>query len=278
MIICGALGIWILVHLSDYAGYSLGALFSGQPIGELLSGRFQSPETLLSQGLGALLIGIPTIFLVLKFVWRRSIDEVGLKVALHPLVRGAILGLLLPPLIVAILPTLGAQAAIVTHSLTTAQLAEVLLGAVFWTLFVAMLEELVFRGIIFAELWRRWGWWSAALTSSAVFALAHLLTAIGRIPALEFGSTFVLITLASLLFCALYSIKEQLWLPIGFHWAWNLCLGSLVGATMSGKAHPWALFETALSGPGWLTGGAFGIEVSPVTAVLYLALTLYLKR
>ena len=80
-------------------------------------------------------------------------------------------------------------------------------------------------------------------------------------------------TLAGLMFCALYTLTGRLWVPIGLHLAWNFAQGSLFGAAVSGGdlggsvAH-----STARDAAGaWLTGGTFGPEAS-VLALLPISL------
>lgn len=278
LIIFGALGIWILVHLTDYAGYGLAAIFSGRPIVDLLSGKFGSPIALAGQGLGALLVGVPATLLALLYIWRRSAVETGLTWRPRPFLWGVALGVFLPTLILFVVRILGAEVVPTWSRIAGVPLCMAVAGQLAWSFFVAFLEEIVFRGIVFRELLLRWRWWPSAVIAGVVFAFAHMIAAIGKISMVEFIITFFLILLASILFCALYSVGRNLWLPIGFHWAWNFVLAAILGVCLSGQKQPYALMQTDISGPSWLIGNWFGIEVSLVTLALFLALTWWLRK
>jgi hypothetical protein len=84
--------------------------------------------------------------------------------------------------------------------------------------------------------------------------------------------------IASILFVAMYVRSGSLWLPIGFHFGWNVCLELLLGTTISGQEASFGLFSTNLSGPALLTGGAFGVESSVITYLFYtITAILFLK-
>jgi hypothetical protein len=72
------------------------------------------------------------------------------------------------------------------------------------------------------------------------------------------------------LLAAAYAFTRRLWLPIGIHFAWNFTQGGVFGVAVSGNDIP-GLLQGRLSGPVWLSGGAFGAEASVVAVVLCLA-------
>jgi hypothetical protein len=51
------------------------------------------------------------------------------------------------------------------------------------------------------------------------------------------------------------------WLPIGLHFGWNLTEGGIFGAAVSGGQYT-GVIVAPLSGPPFITGGAFGPEAS----------------
>ncbi len=88
----------------------------------------------------------------------------------------------------------GSSAAAVTTSL------DAVVGA-------PIVEEIIFRGILFGGLYGRWGFWPAALGSSLVFASVH---------GYGFdGSLSVIIT--GVLLCWLYARTGRLWAPMLVH-------------------------------------------------------------
>ena len=81
----------------------------------------------------------------------------------------------------------------------------------------------------------------------------------------------------SFLFVAMYARSGSLWLPIGFHAAWNFSLVGILGLPLGGKSTRAGLLETRLDASSWWTGGpvgSVGIEVSPVAVAAYLVVGL----
>ena len=83
------------------------------------------------------------------------------------------------------------------------------------------------------------------------------------------------VAVAGLMFCALYALTGRLWVPIGFHLAWNFAQGYLFGAAVSGNDLGGSIaVSTARPGaPAWLTGGTFGPEASVFALLLVSAVT-----
>jgi hypothetical protein len=70
-----------------------------------------------------------------------------------------------------------------------------------------------------------------------------------------------------------YLRTRALWLPWGFHFAWNATLGLVFGLPVSGIRLFNVVVHTAAFGPRWLTGAAYGLEASlPGVLVVLLAL------
>jgi len=80
--------------------------------------------------------------------------------------------------------------------------------------------------------------------------------------------------LVSFLLIAMYVRSGSIWLPIGFHAAWNFALVGILGLPMSGNETEVSLFQTNVQGPVLLTGGALGIEASAIALGFYVILGL----
>jgi membrane protease YdiL (CAAX protease family) len=136
----------------------------------------------------------------------------------------------------------------------------------FWlgvALYSGMVEEAVFRGVIQRQLEAMFGTWAALAATSAFFGLAHLMN-----PGASLFAAFAIACEAGILLGATYLVKRRLWAPIGLHMAWNFTQGWVFSIPVSGSAGPAGLLKTRLSGPEWLTGGAFGLEASAVALVV----------
>lgn len=136
---------------------------------------------------------------------------------------------------------------------------------------VAFFEEILFRGIIFRIIEKSLGSWLALLLSAMLFALAHLPNA--SISVLGVAVTAV----AGLMFGAAYMVTRRLWLVVGIHFAWNFMSDAVFSLPTSG--HPAkGLLQGQLSGPEWLSGGAYGVEASLLTLVVIGAAALWLLK
>ena len=146
-------------------------------------------------------------------------------------------------------------------------LGALLAGPGYLLLFIllGLREEFLYRGYGLSSLARMTGFWPAALASSAWFVLTHVPnsgeTPLGLAAVGAFG----------ILACILLRRTGNLWLPIGFHAAWDWGETFLFGVANSGHTPPPGHFFSAItsaSAPVWLSGAAAGPEGS----VLCLAL------
>jgi uncharacterized protein len=138
------------------------------------------------------------------------------------------------------------------------------------TLFAAVSEEMLFRGIFFRWLEEFGGSWVALLLTSDFFGAAHLFNAhASAIAAL--GIAFE----AGIMLGAAYMLTRSLWLPMGLHAAWNFTQGEVYDIPVSGqKVH--GILDATLSGPPLLTGNGFGLEASPIAIVIATLFGLWL--
>jgi uncharacterized protein len=123
-----------------------------------------------------------------------------------------------------------------------------------------VVEEILFRGIIFRITEEKLGSVIALVISSALFGVIHL--------ANKNATLFSAISIglqAGFLCC--YVLTRKLWLPIFLHIGWNFAEGGIFGAAISGNETT-SLIVSKISGPVIFTGGSFGPENS-VFATLY---------
>jgi membrane protease YdiL (CAAX protease family) len=124
-------------------------------------------------------------------------------------------------------------------------------------------EELLFRGILFNYVERTSGSWIALALTSALFGAAHLAN-----PNASWVAALAIMIEAGILLGAVYMLTRRLWAAIGLHAAWNFTQGWVFGLPVSGTGGRSGLVNGQLTGPDWLTGGAFGLEASlPAVAV-----------
>jgi uncharacterized protein len=89
-------------------------------------------------------------------------------------------------------------------------------------------------------------------------------------PGATLASTLIT-TLAGLLLSVAWLRTHGLWLPWGFHFAWNASMGQLFGLPVSGIADFSTIVQTRAVGQFWLTGGDYGPEGALFTIIVLLA-------
>jgi uncharacterized protein len=119
----------------------------------------------------------------------------------------------------------------------------------------ALAEEAMFRGYPFQVLARAAGPAVATVVSSALFAALHL----GN-PGIG-AFALVNIFLAGVLLAVAYLRTLSLWFATAVHLGWNWATASFFDLPVSGiEGFETPLYEPALRGADWWTGGAFGPE------------------
>ena len=272
-------GLYILMQAHQYVGILLSSLMCGASFDAIIEGQFHNQCCILWKGLAALLIGGPLVIIITRYLWRRSWEWMRFQFCGRLFGYGILLGLILPLFVLAILFSLG-MAEIVATPLRFGLLdsISIVLGTTGFAMLIALSEELIFRGMAVREWALKIGWPLATVFGGLYFGLAHMIGLFPRISGLEVGWVFFSALIAGILFTAMYIRSRSLWLPIGFHFGWNLCLELFFGTTASGQEVDFGLFLTKLSGPAFLTGGAFGMESSVIKYVLYIVVAVLFLR
>jgi len=135
-----------------------------------------------------------------------------------------------------------------------------------------LLEEIVSRGIIFQALIDMWGVYVATTIISILFTFLHLFNP--QINYIAIINTF----LASIVLCAMYFQTKSLWLPISFHFFWNLFQPLFIGSNISGlyvmKLFTFSSVENIYINR-YIIGGDYGIEGS-ILCTFVLGITLFI--
>lgn len=143
-------------------------------------------------------------------------------------------------------------------------------------LFVALFEEVLFRGFVFQRLVAGAGVWPAQIGLGVLFASSHWGNPDMQGVALVVAS--VELFLGAVLLGLAYLRTRSLALPIGIHLGWNWAQGHLLGFDVSGFDQGGWLRPVLQDQPQWLTGGSFGLESSVFAVVVDLLLLLVLWR
>jgi len=185
------------------------------------------------------LVAIVAVILYLNALMEnRSLLELNLKSALIELPIGLILGL---------------------FTFSTVVLIMWLLGVLQFEGMNAFSNMLNMFPLLLSE--EMAGTWIAIIIQAALFGLVHA----GNENATAF-STFAIAVEAGILLVAVYMLTRRLWMAIGLHFAWNWVQGPFFGIPVSGHDIN-GLFETTITGPEYLSGGAFGAEASIIALI-----------
>jgi membrane protease YdiL (CAAX protease family) len=223
--------------------------------------------------LAALILSVAMIVAyrwLVRVLEQRPADELRDSLAARGLAAGVATGAALFALVYLILWALGAVsfAGFGAFSGLGSALAVAIASAVG--------EEIVFRGVVFRKLEESLGTTIALIISAVAFGLLH-----GFNPGASWTSTLAIALESGVLLGLAYAATRSLWLPIGLHLGWNFTEGGIFGAAVSGGQYT-GLINAPLSGPPWLTGGAFGPEASLAALLVSLgasaALAWYVMR
>lgn len=238
-------------------------------VGMLVAKFWLPPIAGLSDELRFDLVSIPLLIIAYELAIRRlgehPRDDYRDPEAVKKLGLGLAAGFFLFSLVVGVAALLGVYR--ITGMGDSSGLLAALIGP---TIFAAVSEELIFRGIMFRWLEEFGGSWMALLLTSAFFGASHL----ANPNATPIAAVAIAIE-AGIMLGAAYMLTRSLWLPMGIHAAWNFAQGEIYDIPVSGNpVH--GLVIARLSGPPLLTGNGFGLEASIIAIVIATAFGLWL--
>jgi hypothetical protein len=140
---------------------------------------------------------------------------------------------------------------------------KTIFGTFLFFVFIAIHEEVVFRGYILNNLMKSMNKYVALAISAALFTLVH-----GINPNINFVAV-VNLMLAGFVLGASYIHTRNLWLPIFFHLSWNYFLGPIYGFEVSGLEFKTTIVQEVV-GSDLITGGKFGFEGSIILSVILI--------
>lgn len=126
----------------------------------------------------------------------------------------------------------------------------------------AVVEEFIFRGILFQALIDKFGFYFSSFIISLIFSFFHIFNP--YVNFISFLNTF----LFSYLFCLMYFQTKSLYLPISFHFSWNLLSALLINSNISGYKLINGLFDYKYENLNHIIfGGQYGIEAGILTTI-----------
>jgi uncharacterized protein len=187
-----------------------------------------------------------------RIIEKRDVSELSGRHAVREIGLGLALGALLFSITLAILAAVGA------YQVTGNNGWQIMLAILPGCILSGVLEEVVFRGVVFRILEQWLGSWIALGISAAIFGALHLLN-----PGATLLNAAAISIEGGVLLAGAYMLTRRLWLCIGIHIAWNFTQGGVFSVAVSGSSSK-GLLQSRMIGPDWLTGGTFGAEASVV--------------
>ncbi|RFA07611.1 hypothetical protein B7R21_15640 [Subtercola boreus] len=259
-----------------WAGIGFLILFFADNVGvqfEFLSSTAR-PAGQVALLVAAILTAAATIWFYKNVILRRWANREPDELASSKIRYGVVVGLPLGAALLglAFLATVlvGASVPRVSSTFEVGDVIQVLILVVV----SAVIEEVVFRGLLFHALQPLIGWKACLAITALFFGAAHQLNAHATL-----WSSFAIAIEGGVLFGLLFIWKHNLWLTMGVHAGWNL-MESLLGVPVSGQ-EPHGFLDIELQGAPLITGGEFGIEASLITftlSILVIGIVIVLWR
>ncbi|MCB9264910.1 MAG: CPBP family intramembrane metalloprotease [Lewinellaceae bacterium] len=138
-------------------------------------------------------------------------------------------------------------------------------GTLALAIFIALAEEIIFRGYVLQELLENMGRDTALGISALIFALMHFSTSsFNWIPLIN-------LFLSGLLLGLVYLRFNSIWGAVGLHFSWNFMQGPVLGFKVSGNDLPAWLAPQLSSAPEYFTGSTYGLEGTLIATLILMA-------
>ncbi|MEP7094081.1 MAG: type II CAAX endopeptidase family protein, partial [Flavobacterium sp.] len=202
---------------------------------------------------------IVSYILFFKKYDKRVVTEFAAKGLAKNLFIGAMIGFVLQTLTILVIYLNGSYSVVNVNPISFILIPF----AIMFT--VAIIEEILVRGIIFRIMEEKLGSYISLTISSVLFGVLHLVNPHGTL------ISGICITTAGFLLGSAFIYSRNLWFPIALHFAWNFTQSGIFGAITSGNEKTNSLLEAKIKGAEFITGGAFGPEGS-IQAIAFCGL------
>jgi membrane protease YdiL (CAAX protease family) len=198
--------------------------------------------------------------ILFKIYERRKISELAMRYAGRENLIGFLAGGLLVGSIMLVLIISGSISFTILNPVT------IIFKPLILFILLALMEEIIFRGIIYRITELYLGTFIALIISACLFGIVHITN--------EHADFLGILSAATggIMLGVLYTFSGRLWLPLSVHTGWNF-FQYFFGLPVSGLDDFQYYMNASREGPAWFVGGGFGIENSLLTIVLVLGLS-----
>jgi hypothetical protein len=261
------IGLFLLIATAGSIGISNPIVMLLKKIPDI---SIQTPGTYISY-----LVITLACWLMLRFIDKRPFISIGLTLKANAgkeLFQGVLLGSGMMSIIFIIEYSLGIVH-IEFRDVTFQQGTLIFFNSIVLYIAVGYGEEFLFRGYIFQVFIEGTNKIIATLSIALLFAFAHFYNPNASL----FG--LINVGLAGIWLSIAYFKTKALWLPIGLHISWNFFQGFVYSFPVSGTtSEKEQIGKAIVSGPDWLTGGAFGPEGGALATLMLVLGTLIIIK
>ncbi|MFZ6873762.1 CPBP family intramembrane glutamic endopeptidase [Undibacterium sp. Di27W] len=223
---------------------------------KLMSQFLPGPDWVVFRNMAAMTLGLLSYAFYVRLIEKRRVTELATFSAWKEWLLGLVMGVMLFVLVLGSLSLLG------MFHIDGYNDPKVMLKYLPIFVVVAVMEELFFRGMIFRMMEESMGSVVALLISALAFGFAHASN-----PGATLFSSIAIAVEAGIAFGAVFMLTRRLAFCFAMHFSWNFTQGAVFSVAVSGTdSKGW--LQTHMTGPDWLTGGAFGAEASVLTVFL----------
>lgn len=237
---------------------------------ESLSKLLAEPRMLAGLLTAQALAGVLTSIFMASSIDRRPLSDLGVRPEFGSMAWGVFLGVICATAVTLFISAVGKRH-VEPSFFEKTERADVPLFALV-LLAAAFMEELLFRGYVYANLREMYSAGRTVVLSSLAFATVHATNPEASVLA------WVNVVLVGAVLGQLREITGGILMPLGLHVGWNLSLGMLFGVRVSGLNLPSAFHISLEDLPPALGGGDFGPEASLVLTGLFMVIVVLLGR
>jgi len=237
---------------------------------ESLSKLLAEPRMLAGLLTAQALAGVLTSIFMASSIDRRPLSDLGVRPEFGSMAWGVFLGVICATAVTLFISAVGKRH-VEPSFFEKTERADVPLFALV-LLAAAFMEELLFRGYVYANLREMYSAGRTVVLSSLAFATVHATNPEASVLA------WINVVLVGAVLGQLREITGGILMPLGLHVGWNLSLGMLFGVRVSGLNLPSAFHISLEDLPPALGGGDFGPEASLVLTGLFMIIVVLLGR
>jgi len=235
-----------------------------------LSKLLAEPRMLAGLLTAQALAGVLTSIFMASSIDRRPLSDLGVRPEFGSMAWGVFLGVICATAVTLFISAVGKRH-VEPSFFEKTERADVPLFALV-LLAAAFMEELLFRGYVYANLREMYSAGRTVVLSSLAFATVHATNPEASVLA------WINVVLVGAVLGQLREITGGILMPLGLHVGWNLSLGMLFGVRVSGLNLPSAFHISLEDLPPALGGGDFGPEASLVLTGLFMIIVVLLGR